>query len=363
MNLEFVFEFNFVAFAYLRIMQMDELYMQRCIELARLGEGYVAPNPMVGAVIVLDNKIIGEGYHRLYGQAHAEVNAVNSVENKSLLKDSTIYVSLEPCVHFGKTPPCADLLVTHQFKRVVIGCQDTFSEVSGKGIQKLKDSGIDVTVGVLEKECRELNKRFFTFHEQKRPYIILKWAQTQDGFLDRIRTNSEKEINWISASETKTLVHKWRSQEQAILVGKNTILNDNPSLTVRDYVGKNPIRIVLDSQPTLNLTSDVFNDEAETLVLNLKKDEVSGSVEWIKLSVMTVETILETLYQKNIQSVFIEGGASVLSSFIENDIWDEARIIVGNTFFKKGVEAPVIKQVPVYSFHFSTDTIYYYLHK
>lgn len=344
-------------------MKMDEQYMQRCIELARLGEGYVAPNPMVGAVIVHENKIIGEGYHRLFGESHAEVNAVNAVEDESLLKDSTIYISLEPCAHFGKTPPCSDLLVTHQFKRVVIGCQDTFSEVSGKGIQKIKESGIDVTVGVLEKECRELNKRFFTLNEKKRPYIILKWAQTQDGFLDKIRTNTKKQINWISAPETKTLVHKWRSQEQAILVGKNTILNDNPSLTVRDYTGKNPIRIVLDTQLSLEKSSAVFNNEATTLILNLKKDEVSSSIEWVKLSNMNIETILETLYRKNVQSIFVEGGASVLHTFIGSNLWDEARIIIGNTTFGEGIKAPIINRVPTDSVNFASDTIYYYYNK
>lgn len=363
MDEELLFGQNFITFPYIRDMQIDDFYMQRCIELARLGEGYVAPNPMVGAVIVFEDKILGEGYHQLYGQAHAEVNAVNAVKDKSLLKDATIYVSLEPCAHFGKTPPCSDLLVTHKFKRVVIGCQDTFSAVSGKGIQKLIDNGIEVQVGVLEKECRELNKRFFTFHEKKRPYIILKWAQTKDGYLDKLRTIADKGVNWISSPETKVLVHKWRSQEQSILVGKNTVLNDNPSLTVRELTGKNPIRIILDSHCKIDKSYAVLNNKVPSIILNLDKNESCGSAEWIRLRNMEINTILETLYAKDIQSVFVEGGTSVLHSFIQNNSWDEARVIIGNTFFSEGSKAPVIADAPVFTFQFSTDIINYYIHK
>ncbi len=293
--------------------------MQRCIDLARLGAGNVAPNPMVGSVIVCDDKVIGEGFHQIYGEAHAEVNALKNVQDKSLLSKSTIYVSLEPCAHFGKTPPCADLIIENRFKRVVIGCSDSFVEVSGKGVQKLKDAGIEVTIGVLEKECRELNKRFFTFHEKKRPYIVLKWAQTKDGFIDKKRSDSIQEINWISAPETKLLVHKWRSEEQGILVGKNTILKDNPTLTVREIEGINPVRIILDSQLELKNSTKVFNSESPTIIFNLIKDEKNDNLEWIKLSDMHVLSILDALYKKNIQSVFIEGGALTLQSFIDSD--------------------------------------------
>ena len=341
-------------------MQMDEKYMQRCIDLARLGEGNVAPNPMVGAVIVLNDCIIGEGYHQKYGEAHAEVNAVNSVIDKSVLKDATIYVSLEPCAHFGKTPPCSDLLVHHQFNRVVIGCQDTFSEVSGKGIQKLKNTGIEVEVGILEKKCRELNKRFFTFHEKKRPFIILKWAQTQDGFIDVKRDGKSFGINWISSPETKVLVHKWRSEEHSILVGKNTVLNDNPTLTVREVTGNNPIRIVLDSHLEINNEANVYNDEASTIVFNELKDEVIGSVRYYKLPNLEAKTIINALYDLSIQSVFIEGGARTLQSFIDSNVWDEARVILGTNSFKEGVKAPFISKLPTISFDFSTDKVFIY---
>ncbi len=339
---------------------MDEFYMQRCIDLARLGNGNVAPNPMVGSVIVFENRVIGEGYHQLYGKAHAEVNAIDNVKDKSLLSKSTIYVSLEPCAHYGQTPPCVDLIIKNKLKRVVIGCSDSFEKVSGKGVQKLKDTGIDVTIGVLEKECRELNKRFFTFHEKKRPYVVLKWAQTKDGFIDKKRSDSCQEINWISSPETKMLVHKWRSEEHSILVGKNTVQKDNPTLTVREIEGENPIRIILDSQLELNTSNNVFNNESNTIIFNLIKDAKLDNLEWIKLSNMKVQTILEALYKKNIQSVFIEGGAFTLQSFIDSNCWDEARVIVGETFFNEGVIAPVISKIPSSNFNFSTDSIYIY---
>lgn len=324
-------------------MHSDIQYMQRCLELAQLGLGKVAPNPMVGAVIVYNDKIIGEGYHQKYGEAHAEVNAVNSVDDKSVLKESTIYVSLEPCSHHGKTPPCADLLVKHQFKKVVIACTDTFSEVSGKGIQRLKDAGIEVIVGTLEHAARELNKRFFTFHEQKRPYVILKWAQTLDGFIDKKRIENETGINWITSPSTKQIVHQWRAEETAILVGKNTVLNDNPSLTVREVNGKNPLRIVLDSNLELEEKNfAVFNDEAPTLHLNTLKSWSKGSNNSIKIENMHPETILDTLYHLSIQSVIIEGGKSILQSFIDSKLWDEARVLTGNTHFSDGISAPLI---------------------
>ena len=349
-----------IAFYYIRSMQIDEFYMQRCIDLARRGEGSVAPNPMVGAVIVFDNKIISEGFHQIFGQAHAEVNAVNAVHDKALLKKSTIYVSLEPCSHVGKTPPCADLLVKYGFKRVVIGSLDSYSEVAGKGISKLKDAGIEVTVGVLEKECRELNKRFFTFHEKKRPYIILKWAQTKDGFIDKQRTDTQQLSNWISDSETQTLVHKWRSQEQSILVGRKTVENDNPVLTVRAISGNNPIRIVLDSHLRLPMSSLVFNDESKTVCINLVKSEKVGNIEWLKVPNMNVSNILAALYNSNIQSVFVEGGSATHQSFIDYNLWDEIRVIVGDAFFQEGLKAPNLSKTPDSSFSFSSDQIYIY---
>ena len=341
-------------------MQKDKLYMQRCIDLALLGIGEVGSNPMVGAVIVLDDVIIGEGYHQKFGEAHAEVNAINAVKDKSLLNKATIYVSLEPCSHFGKTPPCADLLINSNFKKVVIGCQDTFSEVSGRGIEKLKAAKIDVVLGVLEEECRDLNRRFFTFHEQKRPYVILKWAQTKDGFLDRLRDDDTNKINWISSKETKTLVHKWRSEESSILVGKNTILNDNPTLTVRELTGKNPIRIILDSHLSLSLNFNVFNKDAETVVLNLEKEEIIEGLKFKKILNFDIDSILKALYDLNIQSVFVEGGAQTLQSFISSNLWDEVRVIVGNTTFKEGLKAPVLAQIPTSNFSFSSDMIYLY---
>lgn len=341
----------------------DELYMSRCIELARHGMGSVAPNPMVGAVIVHNDRIIGEGFHQLFGGPHAEVNAVNAVNDRSLLKEATIYVSLEPCAHHGKTPPCSDLLVECSFKRVVIGCKDTFSKVSGKGIEKLKKAGIDVVVGVLEQECRELNKRFFTFHERQRPYVILKWAQSKDGYLDRHRPNDEKGVNWISSPETKVLVHKWRSEEQSILVGRKTVQNDNPSLTVREFIGTNPTRIIIDSQLQLPNDLNIFSDEAPTIIFNRVKNEVKGNIEYIRIAETDTQLILHELYKRNILSVFVEGGSRTLQYFIFGNVWDEARVIVGNTNFLEGTKAPTINKAPSESFPFSTDMIHYYYRK
>ena len=341
-------------------MELQEIFMQRCIDLAKQGIGKVAPNPMVGAVIVLNGKILGEGYHQFYGGNHAEVNAVNNVQDKSLLRDATFYVSLEPCAHFGKTPPCVNLIIEHQFRKVVIGCTDSFSEVSGKGIERLKRAGIEVQLGVLEKECRELNKRFFTFHEKKRPYIILKWAQSKDGFIDKKRDEDDTGINWISSQETQVLVHKWRSEEQSILVGRKTVQNDNPSLTVREVTGRNPLRILIDSQLKTNLDSNIFGDAAPTIILNKIKSEVSGNIEWIKLSELDTASILNVLVEKEIQSVFIEGGSKTLQHFIIDNCFDEARVIVGDTFFKEGLKAPRIPLIPSESFRFSKDEIYIY---
>lgn len=341
----------------------DVTYMQRCIELAQLGIRKVYPNPMVGAVIVHNNKIIGEGYHKLYGNEHAEVNAINSVKNKSLLSESTIYVSLEPCAHQGKTPPCADLLVHHNFKRVVIGCKDIFSEVSGKGIKRLEHNNIPVTLGVLEKECKALNKRFFTFHEKKRPYIILKWAETKDGFIDKKRTNKIREINWITQPETQTLVHKWRSEEHAILVGSNTVLSDNPTLTVRNVSGENPIRIVIDPTLKCKESSKIFNNESKTIVINRKKSEEKEHLKHIQTEDFSTQNILTLLYKENIQSILIEGGAQTIQYFIDTNQWDEARVLIGQNTFEDGIKSPQLNIQPSSHLDFFGDRIYYYKNK
>ena len=336
--------------------------MRRGIELAYLGQGNVAPNPMVGAVIVHQGKIIGEGYHQQYGEAHAEVNAVNSVSDKNILKESTIYVTLEPCAHHGKTPPCADLIVKHKFKRAVIGCTDTFSEVSGKGIERLKVAGIKVEVGCLETECRELNKHFFTFHEQKRPFVFLKWAQTKNGKMDSGEHNQQ--ITRISSKESQTLVHTWRNDHQAILVGKQTVLNDDPSLTVRAIKGTNPIRIVLDSNLSLTRTAKVFNSEARTIVLNLKEFSKKNGVEFIQLTEMTPQQILSALTDLNIISVLIEGGAKTLQSFIDSNLWDEAAIIESNHSFEQGTNAPQLdNHLNIKTYEYFEDQIFLYSNK
>ncbi len=322
--------------------------MQRCFDLALLGLGNTAPNPLVGSVIVHQDKIIGEGYHEKYGEAHAEVNAINSVKHKSLLTESTIYVNLEPCAHFGKTPPCSDLIIKHNIPKVVIGCIDTFDEVAGKGVEKLEAKGCKVEVGVLEDQAKELNKRFFTFHNKKRPYVILKWAQSSDGFIDIDRSNGKKGIAWISGPETKQVVHKWRHEEAGILVGKNTVLTDNPSLTVREIEGNSPIRFVLDTNNSIDLEKyQIGNQPPATFKLT-------------GLDTSTAENILNFLYNKSIQSVIIEGGASTLNTFIECGLWDEARVITGSKIFQTGIKAPLLRINPTKTQKSQTDTIIYY---
>ncbi|MBO6080914.1 MAG: bifunctional diaminohydroxyphosphoribosylaminopyrimidine deaminase/5-amino-6-(5-phosphoribosylamino)uracil reductase RibD [Bacteroidales bacterium] len=300
----------------------DELYMQRCLQLAALGLGKTSPNPMVGAVIVHNGQIIGEGYHHLYGQAHAEVNAINSVKNKELLKESTIYVNLEPCSHFGKTPPCADAIIRYGIPKVVIGSIDYHDKVNGNGVRKLREAGVEVVENVCEADCEELNKRFFTFHQQHRPYIILKWAQTRDGFMDIDRNGSETISYWITNPALKVLTHKWRSEEDAILVGYNTMRNDRPQLTTREYPGKDPQRFVMQ-----------------------RGTDVIADLPYTPLSEKAEEAI-QQLYNLKIQSVIIEGGKKTLEKFLEIGLWDEARILVGNQTWGKGLKAPKIPETP-----------------
>lgn len=316
--------------------------MSRCLQLAKLGAGNVAPNPMVGAVLVYNNTIIGEGYHKRYGEAHAEVNCIDSVsdENKRLIEKSDMYVSLEPCAHFGKTPPCSNLIIQQNIKRVIIGCSDIYEEVAGKGIEKLRNAGVQVVTNVLENESRDLNKRFFTFHNLKRPYIILKWAQTANA-----KIGSEGARVLISNKYSNRLVHKWRSEEAAILVGKNTILQDDPELTTRLWKGKNPTRIVIDPNLEIPASSKVFNREAKTFIYNVLKNASEENHQYIQLQKKKfLQKMLLSLYEKNVQSVLVEGGAKTLQSFIDQDVWDEVRVITNCTMIiEEGIDAPEMK--------------------
>jgi diaminohydroxyphosphoribosylaminopyrimidine deaminase/5-amino-6-(5-phosphoribosylamino)uracil reductase len=321
-----------------------DIYIARCIELAKNGLGTTYPNPMVGSVIVFENKIIGEGWHKKAGEPHAEVNAINSVKDKSLLQKATIYVSLEPCSHFGKTPPCCDLILQNKIPNVVIGTVDPNIQVAGKGIKKLIEAGTNVTVGVLEEQCNELNKRFFTFHQKKRPYIILKWAESRDGFLSP-KEKIEKKPVWITNIYSRQLVHKWRSEEQAILVGTQTVIDDNPKLDVRDWKGTNPVRIVLDQNNRIPKDSAVFDNQIKTIVFSKSKSETKKEntiFEVIDFEQNIIPQLLLVLQQHQIQSVIIEGGKKTLQTFIDADIWDEARVFIGTINFKTGTQAPLI---------------------
>src|SRR5260221_288145 len=318
----------------------DELFMHRALELAGLGAGSVSPNPRVGCVIVHHDRIIGEGWHRRWGEAHAEVNAIASVADKSLLKESTVYVNLEPCSHFGKTPPCADLLIKHQLKKVVIANVDTNPLVGGNGIKKLKEAGIEVTTGVLEKEARNMNKRFFTFMEKQRPYIILKWAQTADGFI----AQKNFESKWISNEFSRALVHQWRSEEDAVLVGTRTASHDNPLLNVREWSGRNPTRIVIDRFLRLNSHLHLFDKKVKTICYNVLKHEEHKNLLFVRLDENNfVVDLINDLYKQKIQSVIIEGGAQTLQLFIEAKLWDEARVFTSSRTFAEGILAPVFQ--------------------
>jgi len=318
--------------------------MNRCIELAGKGLGNVAPNPMVGCVIVYHGEIVGEGYHTVFGGPHAEVNAINSVKEKDILKDCDLYVNLEPCSHYGKTPPCADLIIKCGIPRVFIGTRDPYAEVQGRGVARLKEAGIVVTEDILVDKCKDLNKRFFTFHQKIRPFVILKWAQTIDGFIDHDRNNCEPQINWITDEHTRILVHRWRSEEQSILIGTNTVMFDDPQLTVRDWHGKNPLRLVIDEKLSIPSSFKIFDSYAETIVFNAVKNAVVCNIEYVKLdfSKSIIPQILVELHRRNIQSLIVEGGRMLLQSFIDEDYWDEARVFSGNICFFKGIKSPEI---------------------
>lgn len=320
-------------------MTPDELFMLRTFELAQQGRGLVSPNPLVGCVIVKNNEVIGEGWHQRYGQAHAEVNAVESVPDKTLLKGSTVYVNLEPCAHFGKTPPCADMLIQQGVGRVVISTLDTNPLVGGKGIKKLREAGIEVVTGVLESEGRELNKRFFTVFEKGRPYILLKWAQTSDGFIAKNNFDSK----WISDELSRQWVHRWRSEEDAVLVGSQTVKYDNPRLTVRDWAGRNPVRVVLDRFLKTDPGFHVFDQSVPTLCFNTIKAEAKNNLEWIKLNEpLFVQQVVAELHKRKIQSVLIEGGTQIFNQFIEAGLWDEARVFTSPQNFTEGIPAPAL---------------------
>jgi diaminohydroxyphosphoribosylaminopyrimidine deaminase/5-amino-6-(5-phosphoribosylamino)uracil reductase len=326
--------------------KIHEKYINRCIKLAKNGLGTTFPNPLVGSVIVYEDKIIGEGWHKKAGEPHAEVNAINSVKDKSLLSKSTIYVSLEPCSHFGKTPPCCDSIITHKIPNVVVGTIDPNSKVAGSGIKRLQENHVNVTVGVLEKECNELNKRFFTFHTKKRPYIILKWAESLEGYIAPI-SKEKLEPSWISNPFSRQLVHKWRTEEQAILVGTKTVLDDNPRLNSRDWKGNNPVRIIIDKSGKINDNYFVKDKSIKTIIIteqeNLTSSE-NGIYENGIFDNNLPSSICNVLFNNNIQSVIIEGGRTTIQSFIDSNFWDEARVFIGNLHLNNGVKAPILNR-------------------
>ncbi|MEP0212143.1 MAG: bifunctional diaminohydroxyphosphoribosylaminopyrimidine deaminase/5-amino-6-(5-phosphoribosylamino)uracil reductase RibD [Cellulophaga sp.] len=347
-------------------MKIHEKYILRCIEIAKNGLGSTFPNPMVGAVIVHNNVIIGEGFTSPYGGSHAEVNAIKSVKDKLALKEATIYVTLEPCSHYGKTPPCADLIIKHKIPNVVIGLKDPHEKVAGNGIKKLKKAGCNVTIGVLEKECRDHHKRFLCFYEKKRPYIILKWAETSDGFIAPLqeKRNSTPEPFWITNKASRQLVHQWRSEEQGILVGTNTVIKDNPKLDVRNWYGTPPTRIVLDKNLKIDINKNILDTSVNTIVLTEKANhekQLDGiNYEEIDFKKPLATEICRVLHKKNILSVIIEGGTKTLQTFIDANLWDEARVFKGVSTFKDGIKAPVFKGNLKTTTNIKTDTLKIY---
>lgn len=341
--------------------------MRRCIDLAKNGLGQTYPNPMVGSVIVKDKKLIAEGWHQKAGEPHAEVRAIQNLKDHKLIKDSTLYVNLEPCSHFGQTPPCADLIIDKGFNKVVIGTADPFAQVKGRGIQKLISNGCHVTLGVLEKECLDLNKRFITFHQKQRPYIILKWATSADGFLSPFIYGKDNNHNpaWLTSIYAKQLVHQWRSEEQAIMVGTHTVIMDNPALTTRLWQGKNPTRVVIDKNLKLPKTAKIFSKSAKTLIFTQNspsRKDIDNHNEYIKLDFTKplLPNLLKALYKKGLQSLIVEGGLFTLQSFIDQNLWDEARVFRSPQKLKKGTRAPIFSHQISRSKKISEDNLFIY---
>ena len=320
-------------------------YIKRCLEISKQGIGTTRPNPSVGAVLVVDNKIIGEGFTSPYGGSHAEVNAISSVKNDEDLKKATMYVTLEPCSHYGKTPPCADLIVKSGIKKVVIGCVDVNDVVAGRGVERLKNAGCEVVVGVLENECKAHHKRFFTFHSKKRPYIILKWAQTQDGYIAPKNNRVKQAPVWITQKVSRQLVHKWRSEEHSILVGTTTVLDDNPSLDVRSWSGENPLRIIIDKDLKLPKDLKVYDGSVKTIFINQKITTNNENLffEKINFSKPIALEICKVLFKHKVQSLIVEGGGKTIQTFIDENLWDEARVFSGLVNFKEGTKAPILE--------------------
>ena len=356
-----------------------ELYMSRCLELAEKGLGTTYPNPLVGSVIVHENKIIGEGWHQRAGGPHAEVRAINSVEDRHLLAASTLYVNLEPCSHFGKTPPCADLILEHKIPRVVVGCLDPNAKVSGRGIRRLRDHGVEVIEGVLMQECQALNRRFFSIHQKRRPYVILKWAQSEDAYLfPDVKQGETQGPVWISNLHSRQLVHQWRTEEASILVGRKTVEQDDPSLTPRDFVGENLLRLVLDPNKNLSSEYKLFKDQNETVVLVdrakvEKETSVLGHHEMganhevgvnhevdLNFDGQPLNELMDYLFKAQVHSLIVEGGATTLNSFIEAGLWDEARVFHGKVAFHGGVKAPDLRQDPIKVESIGSDRLYWY---
>ena len=339
-----------------------EHYIKRCLEISKLGIGTTRPNPSVGAVLVVDDRIIGEGFTSPYGGNHAEVNAISAVKDQTLLAIATMYVTLEPCSHFGKTPPCADLIIKSEIKKVVIGCIDSNVLVAGKGVERLQNAGCEVIVGVLENECKAHHRRFFTFQTKKRPFIILKWAQTLDAYIAPKNRAIQAPV-WITNKASRQLVHKWRSEEQAILVGTTTVLDDNPRLDVRYWKGEDPVRIIIDKELKIPANLKVYDGSVKTIFINGKSTSVKGAIffEKINFSKPIAIQICEVLFKHNIQSLIVEGGTKTIQTFIDENLWDEARVFSGEVHFNDGLNAPILDVIPTNEENIKGDTLKTYL--